>query len=167
MRLFRKYEFHISEGQIEDYPFLENIHAQGFDRAWSVDELVATLSGKGTKCFVANIRGEGSKGPKGFVIIRTLAGQSEVLTIAIDRAFRKRGIARLLLEYVIRMLQADRIEQLFLEVSEYNVAALGLYKSLSFKQVSQRKAYYRIRSDNSKGEADQMANALVMQLELR
>ncbi|MCP4070903.1 MAG: GNAT family N-acetyltransferase [Hyphomicrobiales bacterium] len=167
MRLFRKYEFHVSEARIEDYSFLENIHAQGFDRAWSVDELAATLAGKGTKCFVANIHGEGSKGPKGFVIIRTLAGQSEVLTIAIDKAFRKRGIARLLLEYVIRTLQADRVEQLFLEVSEHNVAALGLYKSLSFKQVSQRRAYYRIRPDNNQGMADQKGNALVMQLELR
>jgi len=167
MRLFRKYEFHVLEAQIEDYAHLENIHAQSFERPWSVDELVSTLAVKGTRCFVANIKGKSSKGPKGFVIIRTIAGQSEILTIATDRSFRNRGIARLLLEFVIRNLQADRVGQLYLEVSENNSIALGLYKSMNFKQVAKRSAYYRIRGGGQDKQADQKVNALVMELELR
>ncbi|MCP4185808.1 MAG: GNAT family N-acetyltransferase [Hyphomicrobiales bacterium] len=166
MKLFKKYEFHVLEAQIEDYSMLEAIHAQSFDRSWSIDELVSTLAVKGTQCFVANIRGKGSKGPKGFIILRTLAGQSEILTIATDRVYRKCGIARLLLEFVIRKLQVERVEQLYLEVGEDNGAALGLYKSLKFKQIATRKAYYRVRG-RLENEAAQEVNALVMQLELR
>jgi ribosomal-protein-alanine N-acetyltransferase len=166
MKFFKKYEFHVLEAQLEDYPMLETIHAQSFDRSWSVDELVSTLAVRGTQCFIANIRGKSSKGPKGFVILRTLAGQSEILTIATDRAYRKRGIARLLLEFVIRRLQAERVEQLYLEVGEDNGVALGLYESLKFKRIATRKAYYRIRG-RLESEAAQKVNALVMQLELR
>ena len=166
MKLFREYEFHVLEAQPEDYPVLENIHAQSFDRAWSIDELTSTLAVKGTQCFVANIRGKSAKGAKGFVILRTLAGQSEILTIATDPAYRKRGIARLLLEYAIRRLQAERVGQLFLEVAEDNGAALRLYQSLKFKRIATRKAYYRNRG-RCESEGAEKVNALVMQLELR
>ena len=183
MRLFRKYEFYISEASREDYLTLAKIHDGGFDVSWSEDEMVATLAAKGTVCYVANIQGKGNQGPKGFIILRTLAGQSEVLTIATDPDFRKLGIARALLEHTIRQLQSERIGQLFLEVSEQNQPALNLYKSLAFKQVGERKAYYRprptIEAAKQAGEtgpgapesvpegANGGANALVMQLELR
>jgi len=167
MRLFRKYEFHVSQAQHDDYAILESIHDQGFDRAWNMDELAATLAIRGTTCFVAKIMGKGARGPKGFVIIRTLERQSEVLTIAIDREFRQRGMARALMDHVIRQLHAERVSQLFLEVSEHNVAALKFYESMKFKQISKRKAVYRIRPSAADSGNAQNANALVMQLELR
>jgi len=175
MRLFRKYEFYISEASREDFLTLANIHDGGFDVSWSEDEMVATLATKGTICFVAKIQGQGSLGPKGFIILRTLAGQSEVLTIATDPDFRKLGIGRALLEHAIRQLQSERIGQLFLEVSEENQPALNLYQSLNFKQVGERKAYYRPspakQGAKQQGKIEEGvnggANALVMQLELR
>ena len=167
MKLFGKVEFYVSPAQIDDYPFLAKIHGQGFDSAWNEDELVSSVAAKGTSCLVANIRGKGNKGPKGFLLLRALAGQSEILTLAIDREYRRRGMARALMGHAIRQLQAERIAQLFLEVSESNVAALNLYRSLKFKQISRRKSYYKSRSVRSDGVEEPAANALVMQLELR
>ena len=171
MKIFKKNQFHISETGGDDYPFLAKIHKQSFEVAWSEDELVETLRVKGTICFVANIHGKGKNGPKGFLIVRTLAGQSEVLTIAIDAEFRKQGIARALMEHAIRQLHGERIGQLFLEVSEGNTAALNLYQSLNFKQISKRKAYYNnqpVQGDEAGPyKGDLPSNALVMQLELR
>ncbi|MCF6322033.1 MAG: GNAT family N-acetyltransferase [Rhizobiaceae bacterium] len=167
MKLFGKNQFHISEARNEDYPKLADIHARGFDHGWSEDDIATTLAGKGVNCLTANIPGEGATGPKGFMIMRTLAGQSEVLTIAIDPGFRKRGMARALMEQAIRQLHKERIGQFFLEVSEYNLAALKLYQSLKFKQVSQRKSYYSSATPPEDEGEQSKANALVMQLELR
>ena len=179
MKLFRKITFHISQAQSDDYPHLANIHNQCFVSAWSEDELAATLAANGTNCFIANIHGRGNKGPKGFIIVRTLGGQSEVLTIAIDREYRQRGMGRALMEHSIRHLHGERVERVFLEVGERNRAALNLYESLKFKQISVRKAYYRHDpTRDAQGEAGSSnasrrdsnsgrANALVMQLELR
>ena len=64
--------------------------------------------------------------------------------------------------HVIRDLQADRAEQLFLEVSEQNLPALNLYRDLGFRQVGRREGYYR---SSAPGIAP--AGALVMQLDLR
>jgi len=167
MKLFRKTEFHITEARNEDYPSLADIHARGFDHGWSEDDIAATLAGKGVNCLVANIQGKGATGPKGFMIMRTLAGQSEILTIAIDPDFRRNGMARALMDQAIRQLRSDKISQFFLEVSEYNQAALKLYNALNFKQISRRKSYYSHQPARSPGRDYSKANALVMQLELR
>lgn len=167
MRLFKPQDFHITEAITGDYSNLAGIHADSFDHGWSEDEIASTLAGNGVTCLVARIRGKGSVGPKGFLIIRTIAGQSEVLTLAIDPGFRKRGMAKALMEHAIRQLHAEHIEQFFLEVSERNLAALKLYQSLKFKQISQRKSYYKLKPAIDGTGSDQRANALVMQLELR
>ena len=161
MKLFDESNYHIVEARNDDYAELADIHAQSFDHAWSEDEITSTLAGKGVACFVASIRGKGSV-PKGFIIVRIVADEAELLTVSVGKKFRKLGIARALVEHAIRNLQADRIASFYLEVSEHNTNALNLYRSLNFKQIGEREGYYRIKNDNSTPSA----NALVMQLEL-
>jgi len=52
--------------------------------------------------------------------------------------FRRRGVARGLLEGALRTLKGD----FFLEVRASNNTAQEFYKSLGFQEVSQRKGYY-------------------------
>ena len=166
MRIFRRYTFHISEAQSDDYSALEVIHEKSFDHPWSADELAATLAVRGTRCYVANIKGNKARGPKGFLIVRQVSDEAEILTIAVDRSFRRMGIARSLIEHVVRILQGERTKNLFLEVGELNHPALGLYRSLGFRKVGERKAYYRVRGESAGDEGSSRANALVMELDL-
>ena len=165
MKLFDESSFHIVEARNGDYAALADIHAQGFDHAWSEDEIASTLAGKGVVCFAASIRGKGSIA-KGFIIVRTVADEAELLTVSVDKKFRKLGIARALVEHAIRNLQADRIASFYLEVSEHNTNALNLYRSLNFKQIGEREGYYKTDSNSDNNNPSPSANALVMQLEL-
>ncbi len=177
MRLFEKPECYIYEASGSDYSDLAAIHLKGFSRGWSADDIAVTHAGKGVNCLVVNIRGQGKSGPKGFLMLRTLVGQSEILTIAIKPEYRGIGLARALMDHAIRDLQKEQVEQFFLEVSEDNLAALNLYRSLKFEKVSERKAYYNAGIKQADGEAapslsaapnkSRKVNALVMQLELR
>jgi len=75
----------------------------------------------------------------GFLVWRAVAAdEAEILNLAVVPEFRRRGLARGLLEGALRTLKGD----FFLEVRASNQAALDFYKSLGFQEVRQRKGYY-------------------------
>jgi ribosomal-protein-alanine N-acetyltransferase len=76
----------------------------------------------------------------GFVVFRDIvAGERELLNIAVAPEFRRKGIARGLWEASLRDFHGN----IFLEVRESNVAAIALYNSLNFKVISRRDKYYQ------------------------
>ena len=73
----------------------------------------------------------------GFVVSRATApDEHEILNLAIEPDYRRRGIARALLR--------ERIKSgaWFLEVRESNLPAIRLYESLGFRPVGHRNNYY-------------------------
>ncbi len=80
----------------------------------------------------------------GFLVSRLLGpGEAEILNLAVERDSRRRGIARALIQtFLIEFPMA-----VFLELRESNLAALSLYKSIGFQQVSRRPGYYDFPTD--------------------
>ncbi len=120
---------------------LADLHAPAFHHAWSEEDFAGMLSQGNIFGFIARPVGK-PKQAAGFVLARLVAGEAEILTIAVSLAFQRRGIGRDLMEAVLRHLHHERAESLFLEVDESNVAAQALYRRLGFIQVGQRPAYY-------------------------
>jgi ribosomal-protein-alanine acetyltransferase len=81
----------------------------------------------------------------GFAMYRVVAGEGELLNLAVDPSARRTGVARALLQ---EMMQEAEIWHL--EVRESNLAAIALYDSLGFQKVGRRSGYY------SDGEAAQL-----------
>ena len=75
----------------------------------------------------------------GYVGSQTVLQEADMMNIAVADTHRRRGIARLLVEELIRQLDAY---QLTLEVRASNAPAIALYESLGFTQVGLRKNYY-------------------------
>lgn len=71
----------------------------------------------------------------GFLISRTVAGETEILNVAVHPEYRRRGIASAL-------LLATAGEVLFLEVRESNIGAVDLYRKLGFTVRGTRSNYY-------------------------
>ena len=78
----------------------------------------------------------------GFVLSRRAVDEAEVLTIAVDPAFRGRGVSNTLLGFHIGRLSQVGVADLFLEVDESNKPALALYKRYGFVKVGERAGYY-------------------------
>lgn len=75
----------------------------------------------------------------GFLVSRAIdAAEWELLNLAVAPEFRRRGVARALLE----ALRSASRGAIFLEVRESNEAARNLYKSLGFQEVGVRRQYY-------------------------
>ena len=80
----------------------------------------------------------------GFLVVRqTAPDEREILNLAVDPAYRRRGIARRLMEH---QLIERRLHQgkgsWFLEVRESNGPAIRLYESLGFRACGRREGYY-------------------------
>lgn len=150
----------VEEALDEDLPKLAEIHGLSFPHQWDEDEL-SRLNGQDGVMILEARRASpyGTRNPLGFIIIRTVAGEAEVLTIAVHPRSRGRGVGKKLMQEAIFRLYSDRCECLFLEVDSANDPAVLLYKSLGFRQIGERKGYYR----NGKGNG----TALVMRVDLR
>jgi [ribosomal protein S18]-alanine N-acetyltransferase len=75
----------------------------------------------------------------GFIVYRTIKqAESEILNVGVDPEYRRRGIARRLVEAVLSSCTSP----VFLEVRSSNFAAQNLYNSLGFRYLSERSQYY-------------------------
>jgi len=78
----------------------------------------------------------------GFVILRRIADEGELLQIAVEQCARRRGIADLLMDAAFRYADENVLKSIFLEVRAGNKAAISLYEKHGFKPISLRKGYY-------------------------
>lgn len=79
----------------------------------------------------------------GFVVARTLAPDLDIVDLALARAFRRRGLGRLLLRSLLDRAANEGIETAFLEVREGNQAARGLYRGFGFEETQRRRGFYQ------------------------
>ena len=77
----------------------------------------------------------------GFALSRAIAGEAELLLLAVKRRDQTRGIGRMLLERFVEMAEKRGARQLHLEVRDGN-HALKLYADAGFAEVGRRKNYY-------------------------
>ncbi len=112
---------------------LAALHAESFSHSWSEEEFADMLRTAGTKAFVHEC---------GFGLIRLVADEAELLTIAVRPEARGQGVGKALLEAMLNYLAEQKAELFFLEVRESNQAAIRLYEKAGFSQVAQRKNYY-------------------------
>lgn len=78
----------------------------------------------------------------GFALLRSVLDEAELLLLAVDPAWRGRGIGRFLLSDSIAEARSRNIRHIHLEVREGN-KAMDLYKSAGFVHCNTRKSYYR------------------------
>lgn len=132
---------------------LATLHAAAFttERPWSAAEFEDLL----TSPLVAL-----HSQPHGFALCRTVAGESELLTLAVDPSHQRQGIGRTLTQAWLEALHnTGAAERAFLEVASDNAGAIALYSALGFSNIGRRRAYYH-------RNGQQAADALVMQLDL-
>lgn len=112
---------------------LARLHAEAFDAPWPTEAFVDLLAQPG----VATLGG-----PDGFILIRIVADEAEILTLAVRPAARRRGLARRLVETAADLARRSGAARLFLEVAEDNAAARALYAAAGFQTVGRRAGYY-------------------------
>lgn len=68
--------------------------------------------------------------------------EADINQVAVRENFRRQGIAKKLLEELLRQLEMQDIKAVTLEVRKSNLAAVSLYESFGFVLEGQRKNFY-------------------------
>ena len=77
-----------------------------------------------------------------FLIGRVVAGEAELLTLAVAPQNRRRGLGTRLVSRFTYQARMRRAEQAFLEVAADNTPAIALYAHAGFAPTGRRKGYY-------------------------
>jgi [ribosomal protein S18]-alanine N-acetyltransferase len=78
----------------------------------------------------------------GFILVRVVADEIEILNLAVEPDVRRKGIAGHLLTHAIEEAKRADVKHIYLEVRETNSAARGLYSAKGFIEQGRRKKYY-------------------------
>ena len=144
----------LGPGGIADLDAVMNVMDDSFDprfgEAWTASQCAGLLPMPGVWLILAR---EGDA-VIGFALSRAVAGEAELLLLAVRRGAQGRGIGRMLLDRFAEEAKGRGATRLHLEVREGN-HALGLYERAEFTLVGRRRNYYS-------GRAGQTYDALTL-----
>ena len=121
---------------------LAHLHALCFKVPWTDKAFASLLATPGTLAFLAVLAQ--TEEPVGFILLRRVQAEAEILSIGVTPTARSLGIGGKLLQQVAGL---QGLEMLFLDVAADNESALALYRREGFKEVGRRSAYYARGSD--------------------
>lgn len=128
----------IRELTAADVEAVSGIEEAVFSLPWKRDDFYAMTEADYAHYFVAEADGEIA----GYCGVRNMAGDGEISNVAVAEKFRRRGIGRKLMEYVIKKAPSFGIGDLTLEVRAGNIPAISLYESLGFQKEGVRPGFY-------------------------
>lgn len=136
---------HVQEASIAHAQLLASMHAQCFNTGaqWDQTAITALLSSSGVHAGIVMEEDQ----PAGFIMLRTVVDEAEILTVCVLPEYRKRGLAQQLLAWGAQIAQHKGAQNLFLEVSVNNQSARTLYEKQGFEKLGLRKKYYEDGSD--------------------
>lgn len=112
---------------------LAALHATSFAVPWSATEFADLLGQAGVLAI---------REPDGFILIRVVLDEAEILTLAVRPEARRAGLGRRLVDQAAIAARRAGAHRLFLEAAEDNAAALALYDSAGFRPLGRRRGYY-------------------------
>lgn len=122
---------------------LADLHAQAFESPWDAKAFDDLLDQSGVFALEA---------ADGFILMRVVADEAEILTLAVRPTARQAGLGLRLVEQACVVAVSQGATRLFLEVADDNVTARALYAKAGFTEAGRRAGYYG-RRDGSRVDA--------------
>ncbi len=128
-----------------DVARVAELEAASFSTPWRASTFATLLDRPGAELLVVE---HDDAGVIGYAVLWCILDQGELANIAIDRAWRGRGLGSRLLARALKVARDRGVEVVYLEVRESNDAAQRMYRRFGFTQVAVRRGYYeRPRED--------------------
>jgi ribosomal-protein-alanine N-acetyltransferase len=130
------------EGGTLDLDAVMRVMRDSFDpaygEAWTASQCAGLLPLPGVWLTLARLDGD----VVGFGLARAVAGEAELLLLAVGHGVQRRGIGGMLLQRFIAVAKRRGAARVHLEVRDGNPALL-LYRKAGFQEVGRRSNYYR------------------------
>ena len=134
----------IRRARREDYPAFAAIEAEhpGYP-AWGEKGFAGEEANRSSVTLTAVADGR----PAGFINFWILRPQVQLNTLAVGRAFLRRGAATALISKLLEYASKNLCREVDLEVNEHNAAAIALYTRHGFVLVGRRSKFYNNADD--------------------
>ena len=134
--------FRVRSATVGDLPAIALAEPLCFSDPWSAVAL-RELFQSGTSAGVVVTAAADPERLAGYLFARAIAGEAEILNVAVLPEYRRLGLGRRLLAEALERLVGQGVRQVYLEVRESNDPARELYARLGFRPVGMRPDYYR------------------------
>ena len=124
---------------MEDLEGICDLESRVFSEIWHKTSIENSIAKDDITVLVAQDLGK----VVGYMIYYHIVDEGEIMRVAVDPAYRRKGIARSILNTMIERGPEESLIDYSLEVRESNEAAIALYHSFDFTIEGKRRAYYR------------------------
>jgi ribosomal-protein-alanine N-acetyltransferase len=145
----------ITNASPRDVKDIHRIELESFQVPFSQKFILKTISNKSHASFTAR-RGDINGKVVGYITLLIAVDEVQIINLATDASFRRRGVAAKLLHHAIDIFREKGCRTVILEVRPSNHAALLLYEKFGFVKIGIRPEYY----------ADNREDAIVMGCEI-
>lgn len=114
------------------------IEQASYDFPWS-ERVFADCLRVGYRCFAAT---DAQDQVLGYALLSIVLDESHILNLCVDPAYRRQGIAQLLLDRMLLEAGEAGVRTMLLEVRPSNKGARKLYATYGFKRIAVRPGYY-------------------------
>ena len=129
----------IRKMKASDVSAIAELEKRCFSDPWSADSIASELVNPLSYWLVAEIDGQVA----GYVGSQSVLDAADMMNIAVSPEYRRRGVAKALVNELTAYLSKNNVIALLLEVRVSNEPAITLYEKMGFQQVGRRPNYYR------------------------
>lgn len=145
-------EIKTRRAKTDDLERIEEIERESFPSPWGRAAYEEELALRGAVLLAA----EAGDDMIGFVAARVVMDEGHVIKIAVSGDWRRRGVARRLMDALEKEFRKREVKVIWLEVRSTNRPARMFYRGLDFHEIAVRRKYY----------ADTGEDAVVMMKEM-
>ena len=136
----------IRRARADDAGGITELEELCFSDPWGRKDIFTYICSSDGMCFVAT---DDQGKPIAYMLGRLIAPEGEIYRIAVHPDKRQRGIGYRLLSYALKTERGRGLETTFLEVRKRNLPARRLYLAYGFREVGERKNYYKDPTDDA------------------
>ena len=129
----------------DNVPVVAELERAVFSDPWSEDSFIGMTDNSFYHLICAMENGTVC----GYLAASSVAGESEILRIAVSDSYRRRGIGAALLDSFIKDRTEAGNSEFFLEVRASNAPAIALYSSRGFEVCGKRANYYKCPTEDA------------------
>jgi ribosomal-protein-alanine N-acetyltransferase len=125
---------------MDDLPELLVLESASFIQPWSRGSFLSELRKVPPSFYL--IRREPTACILGYICFWPVADEIQMLNLAVHPDYRRQGLGRRLMAFLLDQAEEKGISKVLLEVRASNWAAITLYRSLRFEVLYRRPRYY-------------------------
>lgn len=143
-------EISIRHMKLADVSAVYALDVLSFSLPWSERSFRYEVTGNtNARNWVAELPQQGTVRLVGMLVLWFILDEAHIATLAVHPQFRRRGIARRILQTALSAAYKEGARRALLEVRAGNQAALKMYEEMGFEIVGRRNHYYHDNDEDA------------------